>query len=80
MLELYKIEVTPEKLTYYYQPEGEGEMGIITYYYKAGRFTVEKKAEKDGKRLDTYITHSLMAFSEYVKKNEFPEKDMRAWY
>jgi hypothetical protein len=80
MVRLYKKEVTPEKLAYYYQPEGKGENGIISYDIKADDIKVEKLAEGDKQGRTFYTNHCLRAFREFVKNNDFPEETMRAWY
>jgi hypothetical protein len=77
---MYKKEITPEKLTYYYQPEGEGLKGEIGYNIETDDIEMLKEAENDISNSGFYTAHCLRAFREFVKNNDFPETHMRAWY
>ena len=80
MVRLFRKEITPEKLVYYYQPEGKGEKGIIEYDIKTEHMNILLLAEKDELDFHFYTRHCWTAFRDFVKNNDFPEETMRAWY
>lgn len=74
---IYRGEITEEKITYNYYPEGKEKFGIVSLIRKDGKRVIEKLCESD--KFKIYAFHALKCLEEYQKKNEFPEKDLIMW-
>ena len=74
---IYLEEITDEKITYNYFPEGKEKFGIISLMRKSGKRVIDKLCESD--KFKTYAFQALRCLEEYQKKNEFPEKGLIMW-
>ena len=72
------IELTDEKITYKYYPEGKEKFGIVSLMRKNSERVINSLCESD--KFKTYAFHALALLEEYHEKDEFPEKDLIAWY
>lgn len=79
MLILRKKEITENKISYYYDPNGSGKEGIINYYPKDKVREVEKHSTDEYDCLGIDISHAFMAIQTYIRKNDFPEMDLIKW-
>ena len=77
-------ELTDDRVAYRYYPEGKKEKikeyGIVSLMRKktTQRRNIDKICEED--EFKTYAFHALSRLEEYQGENEFPEKDLIAWY
>ena len=74
MLLLKKKEITDNKISYYYQPEFKGEMGIITYSRITKKFEIEKFAEFDYKTPNCFQRHAFEKILTFVFSGKFPDE------
>lgn len=76
-----KFKSKDEKgIEYYYQPELEGEFGIVSMDFKTQTFEIIKRAEKDSEGSIFYTVHCEARLSAYIDSNDFVEEDIRIWY
>ena len=79
MVIIRKKEVTKDKVSYYYQIEGEGDWGILAYFPKKGLLRIEKFAESEYE-LENYSHHAFTAIMKFYDNDEYPEEKLIAWY
>ena len=79
MLYLKKKEVTPFKVSYYYQPEFKGNMGIITYSRITKKFEIEKLAEFDYNEPNCFQRHAFEKILTFICSGKFPEEKNVYW-
>lgn len=79
MLWLRKKEIKDGIIYYYYQIEGEGEWGELYYNPETEERGLVKLAEGDRVDDARYRNHAFCRIEEYVKKNNFPDKNLVAW-
>ena len=77
MERIYLLELTDEKVTYRYHPEGGKEYGIVSLMRKTGERIHEKPCPDS---LTSYAFHALDRLEDYQKMGEFPEKGLVFWY
>ena len=78
MVRIYFEELTQEKVTYRYYPEGKEKFGTVSLMRKSGERVIDKLCESD--KFKTYAFHALRRLEEYQEANNFPEKGLIAWY
>ena len=66
-----------ERVRYSYQPESDGEPGILSYCKKTNTPTIEKLAERDGKSV-FYRNHAFAMIRDTLA--DPPEERLLAWY
>ena len=74
---IYLDELTDEKVSYRYYPEGGKEYGIVALMRKTGGLIHEKKCPDT---LSNYHCHAWRRLEKYQRDNNFPEKDLIAWW
>ena len=74
---IYQEDITEEKITYKYYPEGKEKFGIVSLVRKNGERVIDKLCESD--KFKTYAFHALRLLEKYHEKDEFPEKDLIIW-
>lgn len=79
MVILRKIEVTEEKITYSYDPEKSGKLGIVSYYPKLKKDELVKMSEYESEDYWKYRFHAFSALEKMCIKGEFPDEVMVAW-
>ena len=79
MLLLKKKEITDNKITYYYQPEFKGKMGILTLYLPHRKFIAEAVAEYDTEYVSVFRRHALEHMLRYAAKKEYPDEEKIYW-
>ena len=79
MVIIRKKEVTKDKVSYYYQIEGEGDWGILTFFPKKELLRIEKFAESEYE-LENYSGHAFTAIMQFYDNDEYPEEKLIAWY
>lgn len=75
---IYREEITDEKITYRYYPEGKEKFGTVSLMRKNGERVIDELCISD--KFKTYAFHALGCLEEYQQKNKFPEKDLIMWY
>ena len=70
------IELTDEKVSYRYYPEGKNEYGIVSLMRKTGELIHDVPCLNV---LLTYAGHAWRRIEKYQKENNFPKKAMIAW-
>ena len=78
MIKMVKKDVGKDKISYYYQPDGEGEPGVVSYYPKEKRKVVEKLCGGYNYSMDR--NHAFMALEVFVQRNEYPNEYQVNWY
>lgn len=79
MLRLRKKEIKDGVIYYYYQKEGKGEWGLLYYNPTTEERGFVQLAEGDRKEDPRYRNHAVYRIKEYIRNNNFPEKDLVAW-
>ncbi len=79
MLLLKKKEITNNKISYYYQPEFKGEMGVLTLTLPKREFVAEKLAELDTDYVSAFRRHALEHMLNFAAKKEYPEEKKIYW-
>lgn len=79
MVRLRKKEIKDGIIYYYYQIEGKGEWGILYLNTNTGENGWIVLAEGDENWYDHWRQHAYSRIRQYIKKNNFPEKDLVAW-
>ena len=79
MLLLKKKEVTNNKISYYYQPEFKGEMGIVSYLLYEKKFIVEKLAELDTEYVSVFRRHALEHILIFIANKDYPDEKKIYW-
>ena len=78
MIKMVKKDVGKDKISYYYQPNGEGEPGVVSYYPRENREVVEKPCAGVNYSVDRY--HAFMALETFVQNGEYPDEYQVNWY
>ena len=79
MLLLKKKEITKNKVSYYYQPEFKGEMGIVSYLIPERKFVAEKVAQFDTEYVSVFRRHALEHILKFIHTNDYPEEKKVYW-
>ena len=79
MLLIKKKEITNKKISYYYQPEFKGEMGVISYLIEENKLEIEKLAEQDDENIDSFRRHTLKYLRKFHKEKNYPEEKKICW-
>lgn len=79
MVLLKKKEITKDKISYYYQIEGEGHWGTLAYFPATDKLRVEDFAQ-DGAELENYRNHAFSAMMRFYRENDYPDEKLVAWY
>ena len=74
---IYLNELTDEKVSYRYYPEGKEKYGIVALMRKTGELIHEKVCPDT---LSNYYGHALHRLEKYQREDNFPEKDLIAWW
>ena len=74
---IYLNELTDEKVSYRYYPENGKEYGIVALMRKTGELVHEKVCADTA---SSYHCHAWGRLEKYQRENNFPEKDLIAWY
>ena len=77
MERIYLEELTYEKVTYRYHPEGGKEYGVVSLLRKTGERIHEKPCIN---ALSMYAGQAWKRLEKYQKTNFFPKEDLIAWY
>ena len=77
MVRVEKIEVTDEKATYKYFPEGSSNFGIISLFRKTGKRHSEKELPGYDRK---YSCKAMNKLVEYSNSGIFPQSGIVAWY
>ncbi len=79
MVKLIKKEITTKKISYYYDPEEEGQLGIVNYYPEEDRVETEKISEMEDEQFAYWRRHAWTALREFYDKKEYPEEKIIIW-
>lgn len=76
------VTIVPEKLTdkivsYRYYPEFSKEYGIVSVNRKTKERSIDKVHEEFS---NVYAGHALCNICKFIDDDNFPEKDVIAWY
>ena len=77
MLILDLLEITETMVKYKYYPEDSKEYGIIMIDRISKKRKVVKEVTGYG---SNYLAHAFRRIEEYIKNENFQEKDIVAWY
>ena len=77
MVRVEKIEVTDEKATYKYFPEGSSNFGIISLFRKTGKRHLEKELPGYDRKYYCKAMHQPVDDS---KSGIFPQSGIVDWY
>ena len=79
MLEFKLIENNDDTVTYQYYPEGKkDDFGVVTVK-KSDQSVVEQTIAKTDE-FKTYFFHMLHRIEKFIKKNQFEDEGLIAWY
>ena len=73
---IYLEELTEEKVSYRYYPEGNKEYGIVSLIRRTGKRVHDLPCPDT---LSLYARHAWDRLEEYQETNNFPKKDLVAW-
>ena len=71
------VELTDNKATYRYYPEGGQEYGIVSLNRKTGERIHDKICPNS---ISMYAGHTWRRLEEYQATGEFPKRAQIAWY
>ena len=84
MLILRKIEVTEDKITYSYDPERSGKLGVLAFYPKRKnpeeQCVVEKLSAEETDIFDWYRGHAFTKMQDMWEQGTFPDEVRVIWY
>lgn len=79
MVLIKKKKVNEKIITYYYQPEGEGDCGVITYVIKTGDFLIDKMSDRESKEFNMYRSKAFWFLKKFAESGEYPETKTIVW-
>lgn len=79
MLLMRKKEITNDKISYYYQPEFKGKMGVVSYLIEENKLEIEKLAEQDDEKIYSFRRHALKYLKKFYKEKNYPEEKTIYW-
>ncbi len=79
MVIIKKIKVTDKKITYSYQPEGNGDLGIVSYMPTTGEFFIEKMSDRESEDFNMYRSKAFWFLKKFAEKGEYPETKTIVW-
>ncbi len=77
MVWVYLEELTDEKVTYRYYPDGGEEYGIVSLMRKTGKRIHDKSCPN---YTSMFARHAWELLENFQEAGEFPEKAMIGWY
>ena len=79
MVYLEKIEISNDLVKYYYYESKGTQKGILIYKPQTDECEVEKLCEGDEEYYRATRQHAFHRIIQYVKQNNYPDKDIVAW-
>ena len=77
-MEYLELEfLTDEKVSYRYYPEGSKEYGVVSLNLKTGERMHDKPCPDS---ISLFARQAWQRLKKYQETNNFPEKDLVAWY
>ena len=83
MVKLIKKQLNNQKVLYLYQPEGKGDVGLISYYFtnkEGDRLFCEKMSSIENDDFTVYRDHAINELLNFAKSKEFPDEKIVKWY
>ena len=80
MVIIKKKEITENKISYYYDPNGKGKIGIINYYPKENKYETEILSEMEDENFAFFRRHVWTALKEFYLTGNYPEEKTIKWY
>ena len=77
MVYVYLMELTDEKVTYRYHPDGGEDFGIVSLMRKTGKRIHDKPCPN---YTSMFARHAWRLLARYQEAGEFPEKGKIGWY
>lgn len=79
MVILKKKSISKDKITYYYQPEGTGDCGVVSYIPSTGDCIIEKMSDREHENFFMYRSKAFWCMKKFVEENEYPETKTVMW-
>lgn len=67
-------------IEYYYQPEKEGEFGVVAMDFETMTIMVIERAEGDSEGSKFYTPHCAAMMRRYIKANDYKQEETEIWY
>lgn len=80
MVYIKKNYIKENEISYFYQPEKQGEFGEVIYNTNKNTLELIKMAENDIANKDFYLSHVFRMINEFKNKNEYLEENTACWY
>ena len=83
MLKLIRKQLDNKKVSYLYQPEGKGDVGLISYYFankEGNRLFCEIMSSVENENFTVYRDHAIQELLKFIKEKKFPEEKIIKWY
>lgn len=83
MVKLIKKQLNSQKVLYYYQPEGKGDVGLISYYFnnkEGNKLFCEIMSSIEDENFTTYRDHAVQELLKFVNEKKYPDEKIVKWY
>ncbi|HBG0293642.1 hypothetical protein ACRVX5_18985 [Clostridioides difficile] len=80
MVLIKKNYIKDDKVSYFYQPEEDGEFGEVILYTKDKSFDIVKRAERDSEGNHFYMSHVYCMIRKFIEENNYPDEKTSYWY
>lgn len=80
MVYIKKNYIKENLVSYFYQPEKQGEFGEVIYDIDKGTLEIKTMAEKDIPNNDFYLNHVYRIINDFKNKNEYLDESTTCWY